>query len=120
MSITAFRARTRLEVSATTKRRYTVGLSVSVVSCPPLRITINDVWVKGWPWNTFVFVRWDGAATLANGDASYVNRGLHVFSLRWGRVYAIEEFYDSQAAALGLVAQAAAGIEEAVAEQITS
>lgn len=87
---------------------------------PTLRITINDVWVKGWPWNTSVFVRWDGAATLANGDASYVNRGLHVFSLRWGRVYAIEEFYDSQAAALGLVAQAAAGIEEAVAEQITS
>ena len=36
------------------------------------------------------------------------------------RVYALEEFEDSQAAARGLAAQAAAGLEEAVAEQIIS
>ncbi|TIU87871.1 MAG: nuclear transport factor 2 family protein, partial [Mesorhizobium sp.] len=33
-------------------------------------------------------------------------------------VYALEEFYDSQAAARALAAQAATGLEEAVAEQI--
>jgi ketosteroid isomerase-like protein len=87
---------------------------------PTLRITLNNVWVKGWPWNTTVFAQWDGTATLLNGDASYFNRGLHVFTLRWGRVCAIEEFYDSQATAHALAAQAAAGLEEAVAEQITS
>jgi ketosteroid isomerase-like protein len=87
---------------------------------PTLRITVNNVWVEGWPWNTTVFARWDGTATLLNGDVSYVNRGLHVFTLRWGTVYALEEFYDSQAAARGLAAQAAAGLEEAAAEQIVS
>ena len=59
---------------------------------PTLHLTVNNIWVKGWPWHTTVFVQWDGSATLLNGDASYVNRGLHVFTLRWGRVYALEEF----------------------------
>ena len=87
---------------------------------PNLHIKVNNVRVKGWPWNTTVFAKWDGTATLLNGDASYVNRGLHVFTLCWGKVYAIDEFQDSQEVARGLAAQAAAGLEEAVAEQIVS
>ena len=87
---------------------------------PNLHLTVNHIWVKGWPWHTTVFARWDGTATLLNGDAPYVNRGLHVFTLRWGRVHALEEFQDSQAAARGLAAQAAAALEEAVAEPIVS
>jgi hypothetical protein len=51
---------------------------------PNLHLTVNNIWVKGWPWYTTVFVEWDGAATLLHGDASYTNRGLHVFTLRWG------------------------------------
>jgi hypothetical protein len=43
-----------------------------------------------------------------------------VFTLRWGKVYAIDEFQDSQEVARGLAAQAAAGLQEAVAEQIVS
>jgi ketosteroid isomerase-like protein len=87
---------------------------------PTLHITVNNVWVKGWPWNTTVFVEWDGTATLLDGDGSYVNRGLHVFTLRWGRVHALEEFQDSQEAARGLAAQAAAGLKEAAAQPIVS
>ena len=86
---------------------------------PKLHIKVNNVWVVGWPWNTNVFVEWDGTATLLNGDA-YVNRGLHVFTLKWGKVYALEEFQDSEAAASALAAQAAAGLKEAVSEQIVS
>ena len=86
---------------------------------PNLQIKVNHIWVKGWPWHTTVFARWDGTATLLNGDA-YVNRGLHVFTLRWGKVHALEEFFDSQAAARGLAAQAASGLKEAVADQIVS
>lgn len=86
---------------------------------PNLQIKVNKVWVTGWPWHTTVFARWDGTATLRNG-AAYVNRGLHVFTLRWGKVYALEEFQDSQAAAHGLAAQAAASLEEAAAEPIVS
>jgi hypothetical protein len=37
--------------------------------------------ITAWPWHTTVFAQWDGAATLLDGDASYVNRGLHVFTL---------------------------------------
>jgi ketosteroid isomerase-like protein len=86
---------------------------------PSLQLKINNIWVLGWPWHTTVFAQWDGTATLLNGDA-YVNRGLHVFTLRWGKVYALEEFQDSQAAAHALAAQAAGGLKEAVAEQIVS
>ncbi|MER8394281.1 nuclear transport factor 2 family protein [Mesorhizobium sp. M1340] len=62
---------------------------------PNLHLTVNHIWVKGWPWHTTVFAQWDGTAT---------------FTLRWGRVHALEEFYDSQAAARGLAAQATAGL----------
>ncbi len=86
---------------------------------PKLHIKVDHIWVTGWPWHTTVFVQWDGTATLLNGEA-YVNRGLHVFTLRWGKLHALEEFQDSQAAAHALAAQAAAGIKEAVAEQIAS
>ncbi len=87
---------------------------------PNLHLKVKDVRVKGWPWHTTVFVRWDGAATLLNGDASYFNRGLNVVTLRWGRIYAVDVFEDSQEAARGLAAQAAAGLNEALAEQIVS
>jgi ketosteroid isomerase-like protein len=86
---------------------------------PNLHIKVNNIWVVGLPWHTTVFVQWDGTATLLNGNA-YVNRGLHVFTLKWGNVYALEEFQDSEAAAYALAAQAAAGLKEAVAEQIVS
>ncbi|WP_292564651.1 hypothetical protein [Mesorhizobium sp.] len=119
MSITGLVAPTRLVGSATTSKPCAAGSSASAV-LPTLHLTVNHVWVKGWPWHTTVFAQWDGTATLLNGDTSYINRGLHVFTLRWGTVHALEEFYDSQAAARGLAAQAAAGLEEAVAEQITS
>jgi ketosteroid isomerase-like protein len=66
-----------------------------------------------------VFVRWDGTATLLDGGP-YVNRGLHVITLRWGKVHAIDVFEDSQEVARGLAAQATAGIDEAVAEPIVS
>ena len=67
-----------------------------------------------------VFVQWDGTARLLNGDASYFNRGLHVMTLRWGKISALDVFEDSQEVARGLAAQAAAGLDEAVAEQIVS
>jgi len=49
-----------------------------------------------------------------------MNRGLHVFTLRWGRLYALEEFQDSQEAARGLAAQAASALQEAAAKPIES
>jgi hypothetical protein len=87
---------------------------------PNLHITVNHIWVKGWPWHTTVFVQWDATATLLNGDVSYFNRGFHVITMRWGTVYALDVFEDSQEVAHGLTAQAAAGLQEAVAAPIVS
>lgn len=86
---------------------------------PTLQIRVNKIWVNGWPWNTTVFAQWDGTGTLLNGE-KYINRGLHVFTLRWGKVYVLEEFQDSQAAATGLTIQMAAGLEEAGAGRIVN
>ena len=33
--------------------------------CPTLKLTVHDVWVKGWPHNTTIIIRWTGTQTLA-------------------------------------------------------
>jgi ketosteroid isomerase-like protein len=86
---------------------------------PNLHLQINNIWVKGWPWNTTVFVQWDGTATLLNGDR-YFQHAIHVITLRWAKIHALDVFEDSQAVADALETQAAAGLEEAVAAQIVS
>jgi len=86
---------------------------------PNLYLEINNIWVKGWPWHTTVFVQWDGTATLLNGDP-YSQNAVHVITLRWGKIHALDVFEDSQAVARALDTQAAAGLEEAVAKQIVS
>ena len=86
---------------------------------PNLRLTINDIWVKGPPWHTMVFVQWDGTATLLDGGG-YSQHAIHVITLRWGKIAALDVFEDSQEVARALVVQAAAGLEEAVADPILS
>ena len=86
---------------------------------PSLQLEINDIWVQGWPWHTMVFVQWDGTATLLNGDG-YRQHAIHVITLRWGKIAALDVFEDSQEVDRALTAQAAAGLEEAVAEPILS
>src|SRR5262245_7214666 len=116
MFITALPAPTRLVASVTTNRWLErVGRVL-----PNLHIKVNDIWVKGGPWHTKVFVRWDATATLLNGDTSYFNRGFHVITMRWGKVYSLDVFEDSQEVARGLAVQAESGLEEATAEQIVS
>jgi ketosteroid isomerase-like protein len=86
---------------------------------PNLQLTINNIWVQGWPWHTMVFVQWDGTATLLNGDP-YRQHAVHIITLRWGKIHELDVFEDSQAVSRALAAQAAAGLEEAAAEPIVS
>jgi ketosteroid isomerase-like protein len=86
---------------------------------PNLRLSINDIWVNGWPWHTTVFVQWDGTATLLDGGP-YSQHAIHVITLRWGKIHALDVFEDSQEVMRALDIQAAAGLKEAVAEQILS
>ena len=86
---------------------------------PNLHLKINKIWVKGWPWHTMVFVQWDGTATLRNGGG-YFQHAIHVITLKWGKIHALDVFEDSQEVARALVVQAGTGLEEAVAEPIVS
>ena len=86
---------------------------------PNLRLEIKEIWVEGWPWHTMVFVQWDGTATLLDGGG-YSQHAIHVITLRWGKIAALDVFEDSQEVARALVAQAAAGLDEALAQPILS
>lgn len=86
---------------------------------PNLHLKINEIWVQGWPWHTMVFVQWDGTATLLNGGG-YSQHAVHVITLRWGKIHALDVFEDSQEVARALTVQAATGLEEALAEPIVS
>ena len=86
---------------------------------PNLRLEIKKIWVEGWPWHTMVFVQWDGTATLVDGGG-YSQHAIHVITLRWGKIAALDVFEDSQEVARALVAQAAAGLDEALAQPILS
>jgi ketosteroid isomerase-like protein len=86
---------------------------------PNLHLEIKNIWVEGWPWHTIVFVQWDGTATLLNGGG-YSQHAIHVITLRWGKIHALDVFEDSQEVARALVAQAAAGLDEALAQPILS
>jgi ketosteroid isomerase-like protein len=87
--------------------------------CPKLRLIVHDVWVKGWPHDTDVIVRWSGTDTLPDGSP-YHNRGVHIIRMRWGKIVEIDANEDSEAVANMLKTRADAGVEEAAAPPIVS
>lgn len=86
---------------------------------PKLKITVNNITVKGWPNNTLVIARWTGTAVLENGDP-YLNKGAHFITIKWGKITEFDVYEDSQAVFNGLEKQFQSGIEEARASPITS
>lgn len=86
---------------------------------PGLTLTVHDVWVKGWPQNTVIIVRWSASDTLP--DASpYHNHGVHIIRMRWGKIVEIDANEDSQTVAESLKMRATYGVAEAAAEPIVS
>jgi len=86
---------------------------------PQLHLKVNDVWVKGWPHNTTIIIRWDATDKRADGSP-YKNHGVQIVNMRWGKIVAIDANEDSQAVAENLAMHAAYGVEEASAPPITS
>ena len=86
---------------------------------PGLTLTVHDVWVKGWPGNTTVVVRWSATDKLPD-DSPYENHGVHIIRMRWGKITDIDANEDSQAVAESLKIRAAYGSEEALAPPIES
>jgi ketosteroid isomerase-like protein len=86
---------------------------------PTLQLTVHDVWVKGWPWNTTVIMRWSAVQDLPDGSP-YDNHGVHIIRMRWGKVFDIDANEDSQLVAASLQIWAANGVKEALAGPILS
>jgi ketosteroid isomerase-like protein len=86
---------------------------------PNLHISVEDVWVKGWPHKTVIIIRWEAIATLNDGSP-YQNRGVHVIRMRWGKVTDVDAHEDSQTVAASLSVQAQNGIPEAAFEPIVN
>jgi ketosteroid isomerase-like protein len=86
---------------------------------PSFVFRIDDMIVAGMPWNTRAVVHWHKIETLRDGTQS-ISEGLHMIRLRWFRVVSIDVFQDTAATEAELRQLAAAGIDEALAEPITS
>ena len=86
---------------------------------PNLKFEVTSVLVQGGPWNTTVIARWVATCNLENGEP-YVNPGIHVIKLRWGKAYDFDVYEDTFAVTAGLEKQAKSGIAEALATQIQS
>jgi ketosteroid isomerase-like protein len=86
---------------------------------PELKFDVTNVLVHGGPRNTTVVARWVATCKLENGGP-YVNPGIHVIKLRWGKAYDFDVYEDTFAVTVGLEKQAKSGIAEASAPQIRS
>jgi ketosteroid isomerase-like protein len=86
---------------------------------PEMKLTVRDVWVKGWPHDTTIIVRWTNTDVLPDGSR-YENHGVHIVKMRWGKIDEIDANEDSQAVAAALKMRAALGVEEASAAPIVS
>ena len=86
---------------------------------PTLKIKVLNIWVKGWPWNTVVVVRWTAVQDMPDRSA-YDNHGVHIIQMRWGKVFDIDANEDSQLVAAALQVWAAHGVNEALAAPILS
>ena len=86
---------------------------------PTLKLTVEDVWVKGTPRNTTVIIRWSASQDMPDGSP-YHNHGVHIVQMKWLKIVSIDANEDSQLVAAGLQIFAAYGVEEALAAPITS
>jgi len=86
---------------------------------PGLHLTVKDVWVKGWPWNTVVIVRWEAEDKYPDGRP-YSNHGVHIVKMKWGKIYEIDANEDSQVVAGMLKERFDAGVKEAGMPMIES
>jgi ketosteroid isomerase-like protein len=87
---------------------------------PDLTFDLTAIAVAGWPNDTTVAARWNAHANLADGGEPYRNRGVHIVRLRWFKIVEMDVYQDTQLLRAALDRQAASGIDEAAAAQITS
>jgi ketosteroid isomerase-like protein len=62
---------------------------------PKLEFAIKNIIVSGFPWNTNIAVEWVDSAMPADGS-EYVNEGVHIIKMRWGKAVYIHAYLDTQ------------------------
>ena len=73
--------------------------------------------MSGWPWHTTAAVEWSDRGTTADGQP-FQNQGVHVVTLRWGKVSRLQIYCDTVVLEEVFRRQAAQGISEAAAAPI--
>lgn len=89
------------------------------VLMPDLAFQIEKVAVSGFPWHTTAMLEWRDTLTDRAGNG-FSNRGVHVITIAWGKVIALEVFCDTQYLLGYFEALKAQGVKEAAAPPITS
>lgn len=54
---------------------------------------ILEAWVRGWPWNMSIVVRFDDHADDESGNRVYENHTVLLCRTRWGKIVRQEDFY---------------------------
>ncbi|MCK8495318.1 nuclear transport factor 2 family protein [Spirosoma sp. RP8] len=84
---------------------------------PGLNFVIRSITVSGWPWLTTIAVEWTDRATPADGS-SYVNEGIHLIKMRWGKVVYLRANLDTAVLIATCEGLATYSLSEAIAAPI--
>jgi ketosteroid isomerase-like protein len=79
---------------------------------PDLKFQVRDIAVSGGPRNTIAAVEWTDEIRTANGEL-HRNSGVHMLRMRWGKVWELRIYTDTQKVEYLCRIQAAHGIAEA-------
>ena len=82
-----------------------------------LQFEIHSMVISGYPWDATAVAQWTDRATPIDGKY-YVDSGVHVIRLRWGKAVSIHAYLDTQVLIETFNRMAANGIEEAKAPPI--
>ena len=85
---------------------------------PVLKFEIKHIASSGTPWDTTAVIEWRDRAVMADGDTSYVNDGVHVIRLRWGKIVSLHPYLDTARYAAALTRLADTGFAAAGAAPI--
>ncbi|NYF33593.1 MULTISPECIES: nuclear transport factor 2 family protein [Sphingopyxis] len=85
---------------------------------PVLKFEIKHIASSGTPWDTTAVIEWRDRAVMADGDTSYVNDGVHIIRLRWGKIVSLHPYLDTAKYAAALKRLADTGFAPAAAPPI--
>ena len=84
---------------------------------PSLLFDVKNIIVTGMPWNTVAVVEWSAGVTPLKGDP-YINTGVHIIRLKWGKAVKISAYENADLVAKACRVMLDKGVAEAGFAQI--